>query len=126
MMPQLVNLFGELPDALTGKISDADRDLLLSGEATYCDIQRMAGDYPELMGFWATIAAGAVKVASKIIPAVSKSVKAKKAKAKKAKAEKKARNEILKQQEAKRKQFSAMAIIGIPAVVGAVFFLTRR
>jgi hypothetical protein len=120
MMPQLITMFGsidgmlaEIPD---GVLLDSDRDLLMSGEVTHADIQDLAGKYPELMGFWVTLATAVGTGIGKIVGAVSKKQKAKRA----AKKEKKAAQAAQVEYDKSLKQMRSknMLVYGGIAVVG--------
>ena len=126
MMPQLVNLFGDLPEGLAAALSDNDRDLLLSGDATAADIQRIAGENPEYMGsFTAIISAvgGAIAAAAK---GIGSSVSKSKTQKAKRKAAQRAAAAVLMEQQKRQKMIRTMVYFGIPAAAVGVFFLLRK
>ena len=89
--PELVTLYGD--DNVNGLeiLSPDDYDYLLGNDLSIDDIKYYMNEYPELMGFWAKLVKGVLKVGKKGVQAIGKGVRRKRRRKKRKRAEKRER-----------------------------------
>lgn len=82
MKPELVIMHGEnrnMIERIRESLDPVDYQYLMSGEATVEDIEVFKNEYPELMGIWGTIIAGAVKLVGGVSRGIAKGVRGRRA-----------------------------------------------